>query len=197
MPSLSYFGGQLFKAPSTAIILRLKNSEVAQNHHSLPLHNLLTLPSGGVGTGISVFLRILGKSWTWVRTEIFSPAIRKTLKCINVFPFFWWLTTFVYTSANAFKASLITGMSWFPFIWWHGLASLSFSQEKFILPCLRGWASACNHFFKSHGISGPTIGLLTFLEETTINTWVWSRDRGGGGNRIWKGWGCSSPRLRV
>ena len=48
MPSLSYFGGQLFKAPSTAIILRLKNSEVAQNHRSLPLHNLFTLPSGGV-----------------------------------------------------------------------------------------------------------------------------------------------------
>ena len=147
MPSLSYFGGQLFKAPSTAIILRLKNSELPQNHHSPPLHNLLTLPSEGVGSGIGVFLSILGKSWTWVRTEIFSPAIRKTMKYINVFLFFWWLTTFVYTSDNAFKASLRTGMSWFPLIWWHGLASLSFSQEKFILPCLRGWASACNHFF--------------------------------------------------
>ena len=93
MPSLSYFGGQLFKAPSTAIILRLKNSELPQNHHSPPLHNLFTLPSEGVGTGIVVVLHILGKSWTWVRTEIFSPAIRRALKWINVFLFLWWVTT--------------------------------------------------------------------------------------------------------
>ena len=42
-------------------------------------------------------------------------------------------------------------------------------------------------FFKSHGIFGPTIGLLTFLEEKTINTWVWGRDRGGGGSAYERG----------
>ena len=74
------------------MIPRLKNSEPPQDHHSPSLHNLLTLPSEGVGTGIGVFLRNLGKSWTWVTIEIFQLAMGKKLKCISVFLSLLWTT---------------------------------------------------------------------------------------------------------
>ena len=57
-------------------------------------------------------------------------------------------------------------------------ALASLKKSLFYLASGVGHQHAIN-FFKSHGISGPTIGLLTLLEETTINTWVWGRDQGG------------------